>query len=78
MSEDSPLVRVELEFADGSIRRLVGPPADAWLEDLNNITAFHHIRTGCSAMRQDYQWDEISPKAARRQKDPFADYEGTD
>lgn len=78
MADKGPLVRVELEYADGSVQRLTGPPADAWLEDLNNVTAFHHIRTGHSPMRTDYKWEHISPESTKRQKDPFADYEGTD
>jgi hypothetical protein len=64
---------VELEFADGSVKRLVGPPADAWMEDLNNVTAFHHIRTGNSAMSRDYQWEEVPGP-----REQFKHYEGTD
>ena len=56
MQPNSPVVRVLLEFADGTSKELVGPQADAWMEDLNSITAFHHVRTGNSAMSSDYQW----------------------
>lgn len=77
MSEHSPVVRVELEFADGTVKRLVGPPAEAWMEDLNNVTAFHHIRTGNSAMSQDYKWEKVT-QARRPRIDRFEDYEGTD
>lgn len=76
MADKGPLVRVELEFADGSIQRLTGPPADAWLEDVNNIVALQHIRSGSKPLREDYKWEHLPggshPLAS------FENYEGTD
>jgi hypothetical protein len=44
MSEDPPLVRVELEYADGRVDRLVGPDAQKWFKAANgaaSVSAAH-------------------------------------
>lgn len=80
MTDQSPIVRVEFEYADGSIQRLTGPPAEAWLEDVNNVIAAAHIRYSRSQMG-DYPWEWTDRVSEDRKKDPrarFDDYDGTD
>jgi hypothetical protein len=79
VTDKSQMVRVEFEYADGSIQRLIGPPAEAWLEDVNNVIALTHIRYGKGPMN-DYPWewtDRIS-EDKRRDLGRFEGYEGTD
>lgn len=76
MDGQTPIVRVELEYADGSIQRLVGPPAEAWLEDVNNVVAAAHIRYSRSQMGE-YPWEHLM-RPLNETRDRFKNYEGTD
>ena len=60
MSDHGKIVRVEMEYADGAIQRLTGPPAEAWLEDINNVLAAAQIRYGQSQI-ETYPW-QWTPK----------------
>ena len=55
MSDHGKIVRVEMEYADGAIQRLEGPPAEAWLEDMNSVLAAAQIRYGQSQI-EIYPW----------------------
>ena len=50
MNTHGKIVRVELAYEDGSVQTLTGPPAEAWLEDVNNVLAFAQIRSGQPAI----------------------------
>lgn len=81
MMDKAPIVRVEFEYADGSIQRLTGPPAEAWLEDVNNVIALTHIRYSRSPI-EEYPW-EWSKRATEKKKkgdlrSSFDEYDGTD
>jgi len=43
MSDDKKIVRVELEYDDGSIHRLTGDDAEKWLEAANGQAVMSHI-----------------------------------
>ena len=55
MDDHGKIVKVEMEYADGSVQRLVGPPAEAWLEDMNNVLAMSQIRCGQPQI-ETYPW----------------------
>ena len=74
---DAPLIRVEMEFADGTIRKLEGPPAAAWLEDVDNVVMAAHIRYGRTQI-ETYPWEETTKEKELEARDPFKNYEGTD
>jgi hypothetical protein len=55
MNDHGKIVRVEMEYADGAIQRLEGPPAEAWLEDVDSVIAQAHIRYSKSPI-ETYPW----------------------
>jgi len=71
--DKSPIVRVEFEYADGSIQRLSGPPAEAWLEDVNNVMATWQLRYGQRG--EIYPWEHFTKRPWGNE---FRNYEGTD
>ena len=77
MDGQTPIVRVELEYADGSIQRLVGPPAEAWLEDVNNIIGAAHIRYSRSQMGV-HPWEWSQRESSDGAMDRFENYDGLD
>lgn len=79
MSSEAPLVRVEMEYADGTIQRLTGPPAEAWLEDVNSVIALASIRYGSPPLdKYPWEWTDKKTEQTRADLDQFKDYEGTD
>lgn len=78
MADKSPMVRVEFEYADGTIQRLVGPPAEQWLDEINAVITFTQVRCGQRQI-SDFPW-EWTHKIDEDQgpNDRFAGYEGTD
>ena len=50
------LVRVELEFADGTIKRLTGQDAERWLEKVNNVVVGVEPRLGCPQIPE-FPWE---------------------
>jgi len=57
MKHESPIIKVEFEYADGRVQRLTGTPAQAWLEEVNNIIAQAHIRYSRAPMSEfDWEW----------------------
>lgn len=40
------LIRIEMEFEDGTIRRLVGEDAQKWLELVNGPISLQQLRSG--------------------------------
>lgn len=72
---DSPLVRVELEFADGKVQTLSGDAANAWLKNVNDILALSQFRSGSPQMKE-YPWEHSETPPPK--PDPFRHYEGTD
>jgi len=77
VTSKSPIVRVEFEYADGTIQRLTGPPAEAWLEDMNNVLAVTQIRSG-QPRAETYPWVWSTKADPPPPEDPFENYEGTD
>ena len=49
------VVRVEFEYADGSIKKLTGDSAVTWLEDVCNVLAAAQLRYGRSQIAE-YPW----------------------
>jgi len=61
MSDHGKIVRVEMEYADGAVQRLEGPPAEAWLEDMDSVVTAAHIRYSRSPIGV-YPWKWSNPK----------------
>ena len=77
MAPDSPIVRVEFEYADGAIQRLSGPPAEEWLKGVNNNIISNAVRYSEAGI-SDYPWEWTTKSAGFRESDPFEDYSGLD
>ena len=77
MNYESPLVRVEFEYANGSIQFLTGESADAWLEDVN--TAVTASRS--TGPLRNYQWEWINRSPLQKKKllaEWYENYDGLD
>ena len=70
--DDTPLDRVEFEYADGRIQRLTGDAAIAWMKDINGPIIGAAIRYGQDQIRSDHPWkwtqrdDDTPPVGYRR------------
>lgn len=51
-----PCVKVEMHFKSGRIQKLVGPAAEAWLKDVNNVATAAALRYGQSQMGN-HHWE---------------------
>lgn len=78
-ANSSPLVRIEMEYADGTIQRLTGPPAEHWLKEVNDVIVFTTVRCGQQQI-SDYDWQWTDRKTVRKADElgKFDNYEGTD
>jgi hypothetical protein len=76
---DSPIVRVEFEYADGRIQTLSGPPAEQWLEEINSVVAFTQIRCGQQQISDfPWKWSTKTSPPPPPPRDTFEHYEGMD
>jgi hypothetical protein len=55
VSEPSPIVRVEFEYADGRIQRLTGKDAERWLTEVNGVVGAAQLRYGQPQISE-YPW----------------------
>jgi hypothetical protein len=79
--DDTPLDRVEFEYADGRIQRLTGDAAIAWMKDINGPIIAQALRYSQDQIRSDHPWqwsrrnDETPPvgwqRVQRRIYSPF-------
>ncbi len=44
--KEKSLIRVEMEYDDGSIRYLDGPDAQRWIDAVTTLAFLHQVRTG--------------------------------
>lgn len=76
MSYESAIVRVELEYANGSIQRLTGEMAAAWLEAINKA-----VTASQDQVMVDYRWEWNNLPIFQRKKqiaEWYRNYDGMD
>lgn len=56
MDNQSPMVKIEFEYEDGSVQRLRGPACQQWLQEVNDVIIFTTTRCGQQQL-SDYQWE---------------------
>jgi len=51
----NPCIRVEFEYEDGTIQKLEGEAAEAWLKNANDVIVLSEVRGGLVPM-EDHPW----------------------
>lgn len=49
-TEEKRLIRLQMDFSDGTIQVLTGREAERWLKEANSFVAVQSLRTGGSEM----------------------------
>lgn len=79
MDQQSRAVRIEFDYSDGSVQRLIGEAAERWLKEVNGVVmaaSFRYGRQGQSPL-SDFQWQTIRG-GKKTLPCAFDNYGGTD
>ena len=66
IKRSSTTARIEMEYADGRVVRLVGEAAEAWAEEYCDLLCIDLIRRGGNRL-SGTKWQEIMPSTGRSQ-----------